>query len=292
MSSKKAPPQKLGRGLKALFNDHQVIESEDGSISRVEEVPLNKITPNPFQPREVFDDEEIDELAKTIDQHGLLSPIVVRKHEDGFQIVLGERRFRAHQKLGKYSIKAEIKDKYTDKQMAEVALIENIQRVQLSPIEEAHAFEQLINEHAYTHEQVAERVGKSRSAVSNTLRLTKLPEEVQLWIKEEKLSAGHARALLGSDVEDPIAMARQIIEGGLNVRETESVAKNSGSKLPKKEKIKDPNVVNFERELEYALGTSVDVSGNAKKGKISITFTGSEDLERITQIIKNGSELI
>ncbi|MGL1904254.1 MAG: ParB/RepB/Spo0J family partition protein [Fibrobacterales bacterium] len=292
MSSKKAPPQKLGRGLKALFNDHQVLESEDGSISRVEEVPLNKITPNPFQPREVFDDEEIDELAKTIDQHGLLSPIVVRKHEDGFQIVLGERRFRAHQKLGKHSIKAEIKDKYTDKQMAEVALIENIQRVQLSPIEEAHAFEQLINEHAYTHEQVAERVGKSRSAVSNTLRLTKLPEEVQLWIKEEKLSAGHARALLGSDVDDPIAMARQIIDGGLNVRETENATKSSSSKLNKREKVKDPNVVNFERELEYALGTSVDVAGNTKKGKITITFTGSEDLERITQIIKNGSELI
>ncbi len=291
-NAKKVPPKKLGRGLKALFNDHQVIESEDGSISRVEEVDLNLIEPNPFQPREVFDDEDIEELAKTIDQHGLLSPIVVRKHEGGYQIVLGERRFRAHQKLGKATIKAEVKDKYSDKDMAEVAIIENIQRVQLSPIEEAHAFEKLINEHGYTHEQVADRVGKSRSAVSNTLRLTKLPEEVQGWLKEEKLTAGHARALLSADVTDPLAMAKEIIEGGLNVRQTETVTKNISTGTPKKVAVKDPNIASFERDLEYALGTSVNVTGNAKKGKISITFSGSEDLNRIADIIKSGSELI
>ena len=304
---KRNQPQKLGRGLKALFGDHDVQEEQpeekvkseevklpDGVV--IQEVEIEKIKPNPYQPRKEFKPEEIEELATTIKKHGLIQPIYLRKHEDMYQIVSGERRFRACQHLGFETIQAKVNDRVSDKQMAELALIENIQRVQLSAIEEAVAYEQLIQEYGYTHEEVATTLGKSRSVITNTLRLIKLPEAVKGYVSEGKISAGHARLLLRDEVGDPEALANEIIKKGYSVRQVEEITsgKKVKDKAPKQivNDSRDPNIVALEKELEYALGSTVELKGSADNGRIEIQYHGLLDLQRVTEIIKEGSKAI
>ncbi len=278
----------LGRGLNAIFQDHKVQEKDPSVIpsESIVEISLSEITANPFQPRREFEPEALNELAQSIKEHGLLEPILLRKHDKGYQIVAGERRFRAHQLNDFKTVKARVYDQLTDRKMMEWALIENTQREQLSPIEEAKAYDQLIQEYGYTHEKLAESMGKSRSSISNSLRLMKLPEEIQAWLHGGQLTMGHARALLSSHVKDPIAEARKIIELGKTVRDTEKL--NDHSKKKKKEKSKDPNLKHFEDELRYKLGTDILIHrSSAKKGQISIQFTDDVDLTRILNTLLN-----
>ncbi|MBO7130796.1 MAG: ParB/RepB/Spo0J family partition protein, partial [Fibrobacterales bacterium] len=178
----------------------------------VTQIPLHLVDPNPFQPRAKFGEDEILELAESIRSQGLLQPITVRKYQDRYQIIAGERRVRACRLLNQETIAALVKDKVSDRRMATLGLVENIQREDLDPVEEAVAMRQLLEQYDYTHEKLAEELGRSRSAISNALRLLSLPEEVLGWVREGKLTAGHARALLADGLGDPAALAREIIE--------------------------------------------------------------------------------
>lgn len=286
----------LGKGLSAIFNEKQLPDIYiDDSASRVDEVSLSLIEPNPYQPRRVFKDEEIDELALSIKEQGLIQPITLRKQFNKYQIIAGERRYRAHQKLGKDKVTAIIYNSISDKRMMEWALIENIQRVQLSSIEEAKAFSQLIQEHGYRHEDLAKAIGKSRTNITNTMRLLNLPETVQAWIHDGSLTAGHARNLLKPDVSDPEKLALKWIQNGTSVRQAEAStpSKPKATPVPKnKIEIRDPNVVEVERNLMYALGTNVNLQIKKSRGRIEISFESWEDLERISKMINAGSEHI
>jgi len=190
MSSRRA----LGKGLDAIFAGLGTEVENPKTGSSVHEIELGRISPNPFQPRREFAEEDLAELAESISRSGLLQPILLRKHADGYQIISGERRFRASQRLGLPRVQALVRDQVSDREMRELALVENIQRVQLNAVEEALAFEELVNACGMTHEEIATRVGKSRAAVTNTLRLLKLEPQVRDWLREGKLSAGHGRA--------------------------------------------------------------------------------------------------
>ncbi|SIO34377.1 ParB/RepB/Spo0J family partition protein [Fibrobacter sp. UWB11] len=231
--------QALGRGLSAIFKAHDVLgNSVDNAIhnsgttentnpdnQKIVEINIDLIDPNPFQPRKFFDDDELVELAETIEKHGLIQPIAVRKVGDRYQIISGERRTRASKLANCRTIKAQVYDNLDDKTMSEWALIENIQRVDLNPIEVAQSYQQLIDNHNYTHEDLAKTVGKSRSAITNALRLLKLPNQVQAWIQEGKLAGGAARALCSEKIADPEALAKRVIEEGLNVRQIEAISR-------------------------------------------------------------------
>ena len=231
--------QALGRGLSAIFKAHDVLgNSVDNAINnsgapenanpdnqKIVEINIDLIDPNPFQPRKFFNDDELVELAETIEKHGLIQPIAVRKVGDRYQIISGERRTRASKLANCRTIKAQVYDNLDDKTMSEWALIENIQRVDLNPIEVAQSYQQLIDNHNYTHEDLAKTVGKSRSAITNALRLLKLPNQVQAWIQEGKLAGGAARALCSEKIADPEALAKRVIEEGLNVRQIEAISR-------------------------------------------------------------------
>jgi len=281
--------QSLGRGLSAIFQDHALPQAEELSSegSRINKIRIEDIDPNPFQPRRQFSEDEILELAETIREHGLIQPITVRKHSGRYQIVSGERRTRAAKVAGLTEIEARVHDKLSDKSMMEWAIIENIQRVDLNPMEVALSYQQLLDNHGYTHEDLAKRLGKSRSAITNAVRLLKLPESVQQWVAEGKLSAGAARTLISPDISDPEKAAREIIEGGLNVRQAEShtKAKEGGKAKPSKEPpVLDPHYQQIVKDLQYALGTKVRLQGKGKdltKGSILIDYENIQDLARI-----------
>jgi ParB family transcriptional regulator, chromosome partitioning protein len=281
----------LGRGLDAIFKDHSADEpeNESGEGIRLQRISLDDIDPNPYQPRRVFSAEEIEELAETIREHGIIQPVTVRKSGGRFQIVSGERRTRAARVAGLTEIDARVFELLSDKTMAEWALIENIQRVDLNPIEIAISYQQLLDQHGYTHEDLSSRVGKSRTAITNSLRLLRLPENVKTWIEEGKISAGAARSLLSPTISDPEKAALEIIEKGLSVRDAENLAK--------KEKIKatssapaplDPDMQLFLREVQQVLGTRVRLQVSSKdksKGSLLIDYESLEDLGRIKDII-------
>ena len=224
----------LGRGLSDILKDHSAstdlnksanTNNEAADQQKVVDIDLDLIDPNPFQPRKFFSEDELSELANTIKTHGLLQPISVRSVSGRYQIISGERRTRASRLAGLKTIKAQVFGDIADKTMAEWALIENIQRVDLNPIETAQSYQQLIDNHDYTHEDLANAVGKSRSAITNALRLLKLPDQVQFWIQEGKISGGAARALCSDKIADPEALAKRIIEEGLNVRQIEAISR-------------------------------------------------------------------
>ena len=223
----------LGRGLSDILKDHDANKNlsaaapqgETSNDQKVVEIQLDLIDPNPFQPRKVFNEDELAELANTIKTHGLLQPISVRSVNGRYQIISGERRTRASRLAGLKTIKAQILNDVADKAMAEWALIENIQRVDLDPIETAQSYQQLIDNYDYTHEDLAKVVSKSRSAITNALRLLKLPDQVQFWIQEGKISGGAARALCSDKIADVEALAKRIIEEGLNVRQIEAISR-------------------------------------------------------------------
>ncbi len=285
----------LGRGMGDILRDHSaniedITTEKPGNATKV---PLNLIDENPFQPRKNFNKESLQELAESIKQHGILEPVLLRKNAGRYQIVSGERRVRASRIAGLSEIESRVFDLLSDKTMAEWAIIENIQREDLDPIEMADSYQKLLDSYGYTHEDLASRLNKSRTAVTNSLRLLKLPEQVKQWIGEGKLSATAARSLLSPNVNDPLRAAKDIIEKGLSVREAEVLAQN-----PKKKKAKEPGMAasgtinpdmqSFLNTLQSAFGTKVVCKGSAKnpqKGTLIITYSSYDDLTRIQQAI-------
>lgn len=272
----------LGKGLEAIFGNlgTEVVNPKTGAATL--EIEISKIAPNPFQPRTEFGPEEIRELAESIREKGLLQPILLRKHHDGYQIVAGERRYRAMQTLGKETIPALVRDQLSDRDMMEMALIENIQRVQLNAIEEAMAYEQLINTCGITHDELAQKLGKSRSAITNTLRLLKLENPLRDMIREGKLTAGHGRALLQAEPNKRLKLAHKIVEDHLNVRKAEK----SGTRKEAGKAGRNPNTQAFLEKLQLLLGTKVTLRGNDAKGILEIHFMQRGDLEAFAELIE------
>lgn len=273
----------LGAGLGQIFGSHKM--EEDGELKLLS-IPIDQIDSNPFQPRHNFNEEEIAELAETIKQHGLIQPITVRKFDGRYQIVSGERRVRAAKLAGLAEINAYVYDLLSDKNMAEWALIENIQRVDLNVIEIAESYQQLLDNYGYTHETLSESVGKSRSAITNTLRLLKLPEQVKIWVQEGKISASAARTLLSPEIEDPEQTAREMLEKGMNVRELENITKQNKEKKQKPEL--DADMETFVQKMREFFGTKVSVTPSAKtqnQGTITIHYYSLDDLNRLQEII-------
>lgn len=276
----------LGRGLDALLpsGGSEIIESG------VREIPTNQISPNRLQPRQRFDPEKLTELADSIREHGLVQPIVVRPTETGYELIVGERRWRAAQQAGIKVIPAVIKDIGSDADVLEVALVENLQREDLNPLEEAAAFQYLIGEFGLTQEEVSKKVCRSRPQVANTLRLLNLDAEIQEAIQGGDLTMGHAKVLLSLDegVRQK-QLFRRILEKGLSVRETENAARRmSETETPgkvRKPEAKAPGRAAVEEQLRDALGTRVRVRGEGGRGQIEIEFYSEDDLGRIVDLI-------
>jgi ParB family transcriptional regulator, chromosome partitioning protein len=275
----------LGRGLGALISDTPLLPDKES----LQELDIELIRPNQFQPRTHFDNKALDELAASIRENGIIQPVVVRRINDSYELIAGERRWRAAQRAGLHKIPAVIRD-VPEEKLLEIALIENIQREELNPIEEAKAYQRLTTDLLLTQEEVARRVGKERSSVANYLRLLKLPKEIQTWVEEEKLSMGHARALLAVNfAEDQIKLASSIIDRDLSVRETErSVKRLTQTKDDKPSAAKpamDPNVKAAEDKLCQYLATKVRIVRSGEKGKIEVEFYSSMDLDRVYSLI-------
>jgi ParB family chromosome partitioning protein len=279
----------LGRGLSALLSDRSVTVSEE-----LVDVDLDLIEPNSLQPRTNFDEARLEELAQSIRSNGIIQPLLVRRLENGrYQLIAGERRWRAAQRAGLPTVPCVVKEIPDDK-VLELALIENIQRQELNAIEEAHAYKRLIETLGLTQEMVAQRVGRDRTFITNYLRLLRLPEDIQQLVEFEKISMGHARALLG--VDDPIIqkkLAHKIMEQGLSVRETERTIKKiiSGEEVIKSAAprfVEDANIKSAEMKLRRKLSSKVQIIMNQNQsGKIEIEFYDSNDLHRIYELIMN-----
>ena len=284
----------LGRGLDALIPTSvipQDITTPSGVVvADRNEVDINLISPNPKQPRTVFDEEELAELALSIKEVGLLQPPVVRSIGNGkYQLIMGERRYRASKLAGLKSIPVIIRQT-PDDQLLREALVENIHRSQLNPLEEGAAYQQLLNDFGYTHDELADRLGKSRPAITNTMRLLNLPASVQRRVAAGVLSAGHARALLSlTDEKEIEALANRIVAEGLTVRAVEEIVSTGAAKLKsgsvKRGKILAPRLKEISDQLSDTLDTRVNVELGKQKGKIVIEFATMEDLERITKLI-------
>jgi len=273
----------LGRGLEAL------IPIVDKNEENIQEIDINKIIANDKQPRKDFDEAKLEELAESMKQHGVLQPVILRKKGSIYELVAGERRWRAAAKAGLGKIPAVVKD-LSDAEVMEIALIENLQREDLNPIEEAQAYKTLMEDFGLTQEELSKRVGKSRSQIANTVRLLNLDKELQDLVSQNRLTAGHARALLSiQDKKERINLAKKISDEELSVRETEQLAKKiSAEKGRKKRKVLqeiNPVIIDITEKLQRALGTKVKIKGNERRGKIEIEFYSGEELERIMEII-------
>lgn len=270
----------LGKGLGALIRE---TESEVGGS--VSELKITELEANQNQPRRYFDDAALQELADSIKLHGIVQPIIVRKTDESYQIVAGERRWRAARLAGLKTVPVVIKD-YSNVQVMQIALIENLQRQDLNSIEEALAYKSLLEEHDLTQEEISEKIGKSRSAIANTLRLLNLPEEIKEMVVHGKISAGHARALLSiNDKKRQIEIAQKIVEQQLNVRDIEKLAaeKPYVEKVPKK---KDVEIIELEERLKRTLATKVNIIHKKDKGKIEIEYYSNDDLDRILELLQ------
>ena len=280
----------LGKGLNSLFNEEDIEEvtseitkSSEGDIKKVR---MSLIEPNKKQPRRHFDEEKITALADSIKEHGLIQPIIITPSDNNmYKIVAGERRWRAAKKANLKDIPAVIR-KYSEEQVAEIALIENLQRENLNPIEEAIGYNLLMDEFNLTQELISQRVGKSRSAIANSLRLLSLEDEIQKMLILGTLTSGHARAILSlDDKELRIALSKRIIEDNLNVRQAEALAKQLQKKKPQKKNSEktayDIEIEKIQNTLSSAMGTKVKINHTANKGKIEIEYYGNEDLERV-----------
>lgn len=250
--------------------------------AQIQEIDVAKIAPNPFQPRKIFEPTALKELADSIKEHGVIQPLVVTRTPIGYELVVGERRFRASQLAGLEKVPAIIKDAMVDQTKLEVALIENIQRKELNPIEEAQAYERLMRTFNMTQEQVAKKVGKSRPAVANTVRLLNLPAEIQRGVIEEKIMEGHARALLGLlDPEKMILMYKMVLEQNLNVRQVEAKVRELTVRRQMDAVALDPKLMALETELRGKLGTQVKIQRQGQGGKITIEFFSDAELDEI-----------
>ena len=270
----------LGKGISALLG-----VSKPDSEPSLHDLDVALLEPNPFQTREVFDKEKLRELARSLEENGFVQPIVVRKSGDRFQIIAGERRWRAAQLLGLRKIPAVVKP-LGDHQLMQAALIENLQRENLNPMEEARAYQRLANEFGLTQEEVSRRTGKDRSTVANFLRLLKLPSLVQELVKAGQLSMGHARALLALDSsQSQELLAKQASTRGWSVRRVESVVsqQKKPAKAPDERKSQDPNVKAATAKLETALGTRVRIVPKGSRGRIEIDYYSQDELQRLYQ---------
>jgi ParB family transcriptional regulator, chromosome partitioning protein len=276
----------LGRGLSALLSDSEPVpQGED-----LHEVDIDLIDPNPDQPRNRFNEDKLNELAQSISVNGLVQPLLLRRASNGrYQIVAGERRWRAAQRAGLHRVHAVVRN-IPDSKLLELALIENIQREELNPIEEAAAYQRLIHNLGLTQDEVAQQVGKDRSSIANYLRLLKLPEEVQRMLEDELISMGHARALLGLDTKDQIRkLANEVAEKKLSVRQTEQAVKRGASPQSPGERStaqsNDANIRAAELKMKRFLGSQVRIHLGSNGGKIEIDFGSTSELDRIYSII-------
>ena len=309
-----AAPKKsrgLGKGLDALFGDAEVSirtesvkeskepakaekapEQKDGGTAQaggIEYIDINDIKPNSNQPRKTFDEEKLQELAASIEEHGLIQPVVLRKVKRGYEIVAGERRWRAARIIGIREIPCIVKE-LSDEENMLLAIIENMQREDLNPIEEAEGISQMIDTYGLTQEQVSKSVGKSRPYIANSLRLLTLAAPVRRYVSEGELSAGHARALaVIKDEDKQISLAEAAVKQGLSVRQIEKLAQETKTGRTKKKAntaAKSPDVRRVEEDLKEVLGTKVNLNQKGKKGKIEIEFYSREDLERLIELLK------
>ena len=309
-----AAPKKqrgLGKGLDALFGDAEVtlraktdkkeeydqvkaeeaeakVEDKEVSSGGIAYIDINDIKPNSTQPRKIFDEEKLQELASSIEEHGLIQPIVLRKVSKGYEIVAGERRWRAARLIGIKELPCIIRE-LTDEENMLLAIIENMQREDLNPIEEAEGISQMIDTYGLTQEQVSKSVGKSRPYITNSLRLLKLIPEVRELLADGSISTGHAKALVSViDEERQLSIAKKVVREGLSVRQTEKLAKDDGKPAKRAtRKTKDADVRRVEEDLKEVLGTKVTLNQKGKKGRIEIEFYSKDELERLIEMLKN-----
>lgn len=273
----------LGKGISALFSE--IGEYEEDAI---EEISIAECRPNPYQPRKSFQPEAIEELKNSIIEYGIIQPLVVRKSIKGYEIVVGERRFRAAKEAGLKTVPAIVKD-LTDERMMELALLENLQREDLTPIEEAQAYSNLMKELKITQEELSRRLGKSRSHIANIVRLLTLPEQIIAYINDGELTMGHGRALIGlKEKTKLLPLANKIRKEKLNVRQVEKLVTelNESKKVKKTAPKKDIFLQEREAVLQERLGTAVNIKRGKQKGKIEIEFHSNEDLERIIEMLE------
>jgi ParB family chromosome partitioning protein len=286
-NTNRKPRPGLGRGLSALMGDIAREEpvADGGTVSTgVRSLPVGSLKPHPGQPRRHFDDVALDELAASIGARGVIQPIVVRPHGHDYQIVAGERRWRAAQRARLHEVPVIVRD-FSDAETLEIALVENIQRQDLNAIEEARAYQRLVDEFGHTQEALGKLVHKSRSHISNLLRLLELPSDVQRYVSEGTLSMGHARALIGAP--DPAALARRVIAEGLSVRDAEKLARaakpRTGAAGERREDGSNADILALERQLGDLLGLKVRINHGAKGGTLSVGYTTLDQLDMVCQ---------
>jgi len=279
--------QALGKGLSALIPDLPPLSEREGAVV---DLLVSEIQPNPYQPRMHFDEVGIAELKRSILEQGVIQPIVVRRLDTGYQIITGERRWRAVREAGLDTIPALVREVSSAEELIELSLVENIQREDLNPIDEANAYRMLMEECGLTQEEVARKVGRERSTVANLLRLLRLPDEIQERILDGELTMGHARALLALDEEEEqLRLCGEIIKNGWTVRKAEQVAKARRNGRPVRVRVqskRDPLIQALEEELQRFFGTAVRIIKGNRKGKIEIEFYSDRDLERVLGILR------
>lgn len=284
----------LGRGIDAIFSNFENIEKIDENTETVQEIPLDEIRPNPYQPRKTFDDSSLRELADSIKLSGVFQPVILRKSTvKGYEIIAGERRVRASRLAGKETVPAIVRE-FDETAMIEVAILENLQREDLTPLEEAEGYQTLMNKLKLTQVEVAQRLGKSRPYIANHLRLLGLPQDVKVMLQEGAISMGQARTLLGLNDETLISeLAKRAMEDGITVRHLEAIVQqlNNPAEVAKKaRKKKKENKPVYIKESEERLmdkfGTSVQISSKGEKGKIEIEYLSPTDLTRILDILE------
>ena len=280
----------LGRGLDAIFLENTLVDEGTHGEERISKLKISLVDPKRDQPRKYFDKEALEQLAQSIAENGLLQPILVREYGEGrYQIIAGERRFRASKLAGLSEIPAIVLER-DDKNAAQIALIENIQREDLNPLEEAMAYKSLAEEYEMTQEELSQRVGKSRSAIANTIRLLDLPDEILTLVASRELSAGHARTLLGVENKDNmILLAQRAVEEDLSVRVLEELVKNINKPVKVKDEEEELPLVDYFRELEIRvqshLGRKVKIEGKGRKKTITLSYEDNEDLDEILKLL-------
>ena len=291
-----ANKRKLGKGLESIIStsptpvaamEHAVVED----VERIVDLDVDTIIPNPDQPREHFDEAAIKGLAESIKSVGLIEPIIVRKYDDGYAVVAGERRFRATKLLGQKTIRSVVIEADEEKNFT-IALIENIQREDLDPVEEARAYKLLIDKFSLKQQDVATRVGKERASISNAIRLLNLPEDILSALSRGDISTGHAKVLLSASPDIQLQLFEEIVEKGLSVRALEEIIReekqmgeNRSSQNEKKQKGKEAHIKKMEEKLRSSLGTKIEIKHSGNKGKIEISYYSLDDFERIVDLI-------
>jgi len=276
--------QALGKGHGALIPEKGVPEGEGKKA--LQQCGIEEVQPNPFQPRKTFSDEQLQELVDSIREKGILQPLLVRRKSDGYELIAGERRWRAAQRAGLREIPILVRD-VSDSEMLEISLIENIQRENLNPIEEAEAYKRLMEQFHLTQEEISKKVGKDRTTVANMVRLLRLPPEIKLSLAEGKITMGHARAFLSLDgIDKQKLLWKRLLSGGLSVRQTESLVKKLRTRSSPTPRRSNPEWSALIEELQRALGTKVRIVGKRKRGKIEIDFFSPDELDRIIELLR------